>query len=488
MSTLKVTPETCSLRPGEQQQFRVGDLEAPRGLQWSIDPQGTENGVITDTGIYTAPPSASTVLNVTVKAQADELTGTASVTVEPSAQASTATGGPQHASETAKSAAETSNANASTDATPAVTVAAPPTAVAPTNNSGATITVDPASVVLVSGATKQFQALDGSGKAIDAAWSLLGTGGLPADVVGSIGASTGAYTAPSEVSSERTVIVQAIATNNAISRAFIVLTPGAVRLVPGEVALRAKEQQLFRVLVQGDPNGPAHWQTSPSSGLLTPNAGNPSATVVYEAPAVIAEDTKIVVIATSDKTQVVGYANVTLIADTWVGWGPRRIGIWLIVLAVIVPLLYLRWPPPSPSDRTRLTAAVGAQHAANTVLQEREDAVKKLEASLTQTRQKAAARTPGNADLDRELQNQTDTLTASLATANESLIAAQRDIQTKQFAVDEEQAALIASKTDERVLFMLVLLAGALGSFVHTTRSFVDFVGNRRLCPSWGWW
>jgi hypothetical protein len=69
MSTPKVTPETCSLRPGEQQQFHVGDLEAPRGLQWSIDPQGTENGVITDTGIYTAPPSASTVLNVTVKAR-----------------------------------------------------------------------------------------------------------------------------------------------------------------------------------------------------------------------------------------------------------------------------------------------------------------------------------------------------------------------------------------------------------------------------------
>ena len=88
---------------------------------------------------------------------------------------------------------------------------------------------------------------------------------------------------------------------------------------------RAKEQQLFRVLVQGDPNGPAHWQTSPSSGILTPNPGNPSATVVYEAPAVIAEDTKIVVIATSDKTQVVGYANVTLIADTWVGWGPREL-------------------------------------------------------------------------------------------------------------------------------------------------------------------
>jgi hypothetical protein len=37
-------------------------------------------------------------------------------------------------------------------------------------------------------------------------------------------------------------------------------------------------------------------------------------------------------------------------------------------------------------------------------------------------------------------------------------------------------------------LLLLVLLAGALGSFVHSATSFADFVGNRSLTPSWMWW
>jgi hypothetical protein len=38
-----------------------------------------------------------------------------------------------------------------------------------------------------------------------------------------------------------------------------------------------------------------------------------------------------------------------------------------------------------------------------------------------------------------------------------------------------------------RLLF-LVLLTGALGSFVHAATSFVTYVGNRSLTPSWIWW
>ena len=35
---------------------------------------------------------------------------------------------------------------------------------------------------------------------------------------------------------------------------------------------------------------------------------------------------------------------------------------------------------------------------------------------------------------------------------------------------------------------MLVMLAGALGSYVHTTTSFVTYVGNKSLVDSWTWW
>jgi len=40
----------------------------------------------------------------------------------------------------------------------------------------------------------------------------------------------------------------------------------------------------------------------------------------------------------------------------------------------------------------------------------------------------------------------------------------------------------------ETNLLVLVLLFGALGSFVHVARSFASFAGNRALMASWFWW
>jgi hypothetical protein len=40
----------------------------------------------------------------------------------------------------------------------------------------------------------------------------------------------------------------------------------------------------------------------------------------------------------------------------------------------------------------------------------------------------------------------------------------------------------------EHRYLMIVVIAGALGSFVHLATSFADFVGNRRLMRSWMWW
>jgi hypothetical protein len=40
----------------------------------------------------------------------------------------------------------------------------------------------------------------------------------------------------------------------------------------------------------------------------------------------------------------------------------------------------------------------------------------------------------------------------------------------------------------ESRLILLVMLAGALGSYVHTATSFVTYVGNRSLKSSWMWW
>lgn len=37
-------------------------------------------------------------------------------------------------------------------------------------------------------------------------------------------------------------------------------------------------------------------------------------------------------------------------------------------------------------------------------------------------------------------------------------------------------------------LLLLVMVAGGLGSFIHTATSFSDFVGNEKLTRSWIWW
>jgi len=37
-------------------------------------------------------------------------------------------------------------------------------------------------------------------------------------------------------------------------------------------------------------------------------------------------------------------------------------------------------------------------------------------------------------------------------------------------------------------LLLLVMVSGAIGSYIHAATSFADYVGNQRLTPSWLWW
>jgi len=45
----------------------------------------------------------------------------------------------------------------------------------------------------------------------------------------------------------------------------------------------------------------------------------------------------------------------------------------------------------------------------------------------------------------------------------------------------------VHTSLDERLIF-LVIVAGALGSYIHAATSFADYVGNRKLTSSWLWW
>jgi hypothetical protein len=40
----------------------------------------------------------------------------------------------------------------------------------------------------------------------------------------------------------------------------------------------------------------------------------------------------------------------------------------------------------------------------------------------------------------------------------------------------------------ETRFLLLVMVAGALGSYIHLATSFADYLGNRQFVKSWGWW
>jgi hypothetical protein len=54
-----------------------------------------------------------------------------------------------------------------------------------------------------------------------------------------------------------------------------------------------------------------------------------------------------------------------------------------------------------------------------------------------------------------------------------------------------EQTCVLRARfclTADARLLLLVLLAGAIGSYVHATQSFVSYVGNKKFAASWTWW
>lgn len=545
MATFILEPATATLAPGQTMRLRVADPAIAAGsLAWSLE--GDAGGTIDADGMYTAPAGVTAPVDVRVVARAGADSGSATLTIRPEsapaadpleilpASAQVAAGATQqfaakrvggadatvrwslagagHLATGALGAIDASGlytapaaftsvdvitVTAADTQDPALTAAAAITPVLSSAGPGATpppagasgdISVTPPSAVLAAKATQLFEARDANGQPVAVTWSLLGTGGLSREIVGAIDPASGVYSAPTEIVAERTVIALATDTGGRMDKAFVVLTAGAVRVVPAEVTLRAKEQQRFTALVQGDPSNEVEWVTSPEAGQL-PSTPPVAATTVFTAPPAMREDARIVITAISKKTQLVGHATVTLLADEWVGWGPRLIGIWLLVLAFVVYFLYGIWPPPG--DRAKLAVAEAAAVDAANIAAERKETVDKQTAALSQLQGALKAATSGatpDAARAENLRGRLETLQSTLADATKSHSDAERDRATKQAAAAAERKLQADNREDELKLFVLVLLAGALGSFVHTTRSFVDFKGNRRLRPSWSWW
>jgi hypothetical protein len=172
-------------------------------------------------------------------------------------------------------------------------------------------------------------------------------------------------------------------------------------------------------------------------------------------------------------------ATVTLLSKPpWVGW---VIGLMLYLAAVfcLVFLLINLWPP-GLYDRTELEKKRNVRITA--------EADEQKVRSAQNDAQTALNKTPADATRKRKL--------------DEATAAAQKATEAHKKALDEEQSETDRLRKSEETLvwvpggkvsrevnlLWLVIIAGALGSFVYGARSFVDFVGNRMIRASWSAW
>jgi hypothetical protein len=453
MANLQVIPETVSLRPGGSGAFKALLDGAPaEHVAWRI--AGDEEspgaaGTIGSDGLYQAPATITAPRTVTIEAASNGATATATVTLASAADTAPAA---TNAGETAPAAAGEATDTAG--------------GAGGINSADADWTIRPARVVLGGGRLATFSALDTRGNPVAAVFSIVDAGGLSGDAQGALDATTGRYTAPPVVTAQGFLTIAATFQGRS-DKAFIVLAPGEVTVTPADVFLRSGQRQVFVASVNGDAQATVEWQTP------SPYLGHMATSGAYTAPDKIPEDQQVTVFAKGSVGPTMGAATVHLVADPWGGGGVLVLGLTLWALFAVVGLVYLKWPPPM--DRARTEAAHSALANATQDWNTRLTLLKAAENAFAPLKSQSASPERSNAE-------------TSLIQRRAEVEDAKRIVDAREHDDLHQQKILEQTQEEERVLFVLVALVGALGSIVHISRSFMDFVGNRRLRPSWTWW
>jgi hypothetical protein len=327
---VSLSPGSASLQASQSQQFTPTITGSSNtGVTWSLNPHV---GTISS-GLYTAPASLTStqIITVTATSTADPTkSGSAQVTLVPvvavSLSPASVTLQGSQTQQFTPSVTGTLNLGVTWSLNPnigtisnglytapavvassqVVTVTA--TSVADTTKSGsAQVTLQPVAVSLSPGSasllpsqTQQFTpSVTGTGNT-GVTWSLNPN-------VGTI--SGGLYTAPAAINSSQVVTVTATsaADTTKSGSAQVTLQPTAgVSLSPGSAGLWASQTQQFTPTVTGLSGTGVTWS-------LNPNVGTISTTGLYTAPATIAAQQQVFVLATSTAdTTKSGQATVTL--------------------------------------------------------------------------------------------------------------------------------------------------------------------------------
>ena len=192
---------------------------------------------------------------------------------------------------------------------------------------------------------------------------------------------------------------------------------------------------------------------------------------------------------------------------------PRKIGYpqvlllftYHIVLALLLAYaIYNVWPPqPWPGDTAEVKAEKAKAEAEEKKAAPNTDsATQNLNSAIADANANSRtgnANFPGNVNASRPT-NQNSNAVAAGNGANTN--AAASPISESTASSGEGTASVYGSErpppfwlfgrkfqpTLEVRLLLLVMLAGAIGSYIHASSSFVDYLGNRTLISSWVWW
>jgi hypothetical protein len=302
---------------------------------------------------------------------------------------------------------------------------------------------------------------------------------------GTIDVNNGLYIAPGLVTTAEDIVVTATPAGGGATSVAVVRLQPRVTIIPASVSLKAGESQQFEATVIGDPANAVTWIASPGLGEL--QAGS------YRAPATVKDSAIVTVTAKStvDQTKVAS-ASVHLVpGDPLWAW-VLTVGVYVSGLFLLAWPLVLSWPPP-PADRTAFDQATAASTAAESLAK-----IKELAAQTAQETAQKSAEGAKNAPEGSALRTQAARdQTASEQAAKENADAqkdrvdklAAQELEAEKFAAQDDRVKTVFGvKSRDVDLLLLVLLAGALGAWIHVGRSYVDFVGNRTFRLTWIPW
>ena len=333
--------------------------------------------------------------------------------------------------------------------------------------------ITPPSAVLTDLQTEQFTLTTGG-----ATWSINPARGI-------IDAMNGLYIAPGEITAAEDIVVTAMPAGGGPTSVAVVRLQPRVTIIPASVVLKAGQSQQFEVTVIGDPNNTVTWLASPNVGEMQAGA--------YRAPANVNDPAVVTVTAksTADQTKV-ATATVNLVpAQPFWAW-ILTLGVYLTGLFLLAWPLVVSWPT-LPADRTAFDEATAASTAAESL-----GKTKELVAQAAKETAERSAAAAKNAPESSPLKIQAARDQAASEQAAKEKEDVQKDrldklkvqkVEADKFAAQEDSVKTLFGGVSRDVdLMLLVLLAGALGAWIHVGRSYVDFVGNRTFRLSWIPW